>query len=151
MDLKFNVKKQKLERLDSNEIASFTRNYIHVMFDFDEFWQDLQKYVIFTSVDNNKYVMKLGYGKELSCKIPEEVLTGAFFKISVFGGDLLTTSEEIILVNSSGYISDIDDMNLDDAINSSIYDYGFVSRKKHFDEDIDERLNQFEIEEHPYQ
>lgn len=149
MNLKFKLNKQKLIRLDNEEIATYSRNYVDVSFDFDEVWYDLKKYALFVTPTNLRYVVKLGYGKKLSCLIPNEVLENAFFKISVFADDLLTSTQETVLVSSSGYIPDIDDMEEEDVIESQKIWYN-EPRKQHFDEDIDERLNRFEIEEHKY-
>lgn len=150
MNLVFLIRKQKLKRIGSEEIAGFARNNIYATFDFDELWKDLEKYAIFVSADKNRSIVRLGYGKELSCIVPEQVLEGAYFKVSVFGGDLLTSTQSTILLSSSGYISEIDDMDIDDIIQNTTTDYMKVYRKKHFDEDIDVRLNKFEISEHPH-
>ena len=151
MDITFCLKKQKLKRIGFDEIAGFARNHIHATFVFDEDWIDLEKYAIFSSPNGKKCVQELGYGKELSCNIPEEVLTGAYFKVSVFANDLLTSTQEIILLSASGYVSDIDNMNYDDVITTSTNTYSKVYNKKHFDEDYNVRLNKFEVLEHPYQ
>ena len=148
MDLQFKLQKQKLIRIDDEEIASFARNYIHVTFDFDEVWMDLKKYCLFVSPNEDRYIVKLGYGKKLSCTVPEEVLQHSYFNISVFADDLLTSTQETILVSSSGYISEIDDIDEDDIIESNIDN--IYNRKKHYDEDIGGRANRFEISEHPY-
>lgn len=150
MNLIFLIRKQKMKRIGSDEIAGFARNHIHATFDFDELWKDLEKYAIFVSADKSRSIVRLGYGKELSCIVPEQVLKGTYFKVSVFGGDLLTSTQNTILLSSSGYISDIDDMDIDDIIKDTTTDYMKVYRKKHFDEDIDVRLNKFEISEHPH-
>ena len=149
MNLEFKLEKQKLIRLDDEEIATYARNYIHVTFDFDKLWCDLKKYALFVTPNNNRYVVKLGYGKKISCAIPNEVLENAYFKISVFADDLLTSTQETILVSPSGYIPDIDDMDEDEVLETQIL-VSEKSRKKHFDEDLDERVNRFEIAEHPY-
>ena len=147
MNLKFQTDKQKLIRCDDEEIASFSRNHIYVTINFDECWIDLKKYCLFTTPDENKYVVKLGYGKILSCIIPEEVLQRPYFNISVFANDLLTSTQETILISSSGYISDIDDMDEDDILESNTDTY---YRQRHYDEDCWGRINRFEIAEHPY-
>lgn len=149
MNLRFEVNKQKLTRLDDDEIATYARNYIHVTIDFDELWCNLKKYVLFVTPDNNRYVMKLGYGKQITCQIPNEVLENAFFKISVFADDLLTSTQETVLVSSSGYIPEIDDMDEDEVLEGKVSMYNDI-RKKHYDEDRNGRLNRFEIAEHPY-
>lgn len=150
MNLVFLIRKQKIKRIGSDEIAGFARNHIYATFDFDELWEDLEKYAIFVSADKSRSVVRLGYGKELSCIVPKQVLEGTYFKVSVFGGDLLTSTQSTILLSSSGYISEIDDMDIDDIIENTTTDYMKVYRKKHFDEDIDVRLNKFEISEHPH-
>lgn len=149
MNLKFELKKQKLIRLDDEEIATYARNYIHVTFNFDKVWCNLKKYALFVTPDNNRYVVKLGYGKKITCSIPNEVLENAYFKISVFADDLLTSTQETVLVSASGYIPEIDDMDEDEVLETQIL-FSEKPRKKHFDEDLDERVNRFEIAEHPY-
>ena len=149
MNLEFELQKQKLIRLDDEEIATYTRNYIHVTFNFDKVWCDLKKYALFVTPNNNRYVVKLGYGKKITCSVPNEVLENAYFKISVFADDLLTSTQETVLVSASGYIPEIDDMDEDEVLETQII-FSEKSRKKHFDEDIDERVNRFEIAEHPY-
>lgn len=148
MNIEFEVKHQKLTRIDDEEIASFTRNYIYVTIDFDKTWKDLKKYCLFVTPNGDRYVTKLGYGKKLSCIIPEQVLQQSYFNISVFADDLLTSTQETVLVSSSGYISDIDDLEEDDVIESNID--MIYTRKKHYDETCDGRANRFEIAEHPY-
>lgn len=149
MSLKFKLNKQKLTRIDDEEIATYARNYIHATFDFDELWCNLKKYALFVTPNNNRHVVKLGYGKKITCLIPNEVLENAFFRISVFADDLLTSTQETILVSSSGYIPEIDDMEEDEVLEGKTTYYN-EPRKKYYDEDIDERLNRFEIAEHPY-
>ena len=149
MNLEFELQKQKLIRLDDEEIATYARNYIHVTFNFDKVWCDLKKYALFVTPNNNRYVVRLGYGKKITCSIPNEVLENAYFKISVFADDLLTSTQETVLVSASGYIPEIDDMDEDEVLETQII-FSEKSRKKHFDEDIDERVNRFEIAEHPY-
>lgn len=147
MTLYFRTEKQKLIRCDDEEIASFSRNYIHVTITFDKLWYNLKKYCLFITPDESRYVVKLGYGKQLSCKIPEEVLQNSYFNMSVFADDLLTSTQETILVSSSGYISEIDNIDEEDVIESNIENY---VRQKHYDEDLGGRANRFEIAEHPY-
>ncbi len=149
MTLVFTLNKQKLTRQDDEEIATYSRNYIHVTFIFDELWYNLKKYALFVAPNEDRYVVKLGYGKKLSCSIPNEILENAFFKVSVFADDLLTSTQETVLVSSSGYIPEIDNMDEEDVLESNTIKL-FSSQKKNFDEDRNERLNKFEIAEHPY-
>lgn len=151
MNLEFKLDKQKLTRLDDEELATYTRNYIHVTFIFDKLWCNLKKYALFVTPNDNRYVVKLGYGKQITCNIPNEVLENAFFKISVFADDLLTSTQETVLVSSSGYIPEIDDMDEDEVIEGKSKMFTSKGkRKKCYDEEFNERLNRFEIAEHPY-
>lgn len=150
MNLKFKLDKQKLIRLDDEEIATYTRNYIHITFIFDEVWCNLKKYALFVTPNQSRYVVSLGYGKEITCFIPNEVLENAFFKVSVFADDLLTSTQQTVLVSDSGYIPDIDDMEEDEVITTNVISFSDGRRKKNCDEDRNERLNRFEISEHPY-
>ena len=151
MNLRFELNKQKLTRLDDEEIATYARNYIHVTFIFDELWCNLKKYALFVTPNDNRLVVKLGYGKEITCTIPNEVLENAFFKISVFADDLLTSTQETVLVSSSGYIPEIDDMEEDEILDGKSQTfYSNGRRKKCYDEEFNERRNRFEIAEHPY-
>ena len=149
MTLLFVLNKQKLIRQDDEEIATYSRNYVHATFIFDELWYNLKKYALFVTPNESRYVVKLGYGKELSCSIPNEILENDFFKVSVFADDLLTSTQETVLVSSSGYIPEIDNMDEEDVLESNVIKL-FSSQKKNFDEDQNERLNKFEIAEHPY-
>ena len=147
--LEFKLEKQKLVRLDEYEIASFTRNYIDVTFKFDELWCNVKKYVLFVTPNGSQHVIKLGYGQKVSCKIPNQVLENAFFKVSVFGGDLLTSTQETVFVSSSGYTSDIDDLEEGEIVDKSSSN-SIETRQRHYDEEWGGRINQFEIKEHPY-
>ena len=68
MNLEFKLDKQKLTRLDDEELATYARNYIHVTFIFDKLWCNLKKYALFVTPNDNRYVVKLGYGKKITCK-----------------------------------------------------------------------------------
>lgn len=148
MTLRFKIDGQQLSRKDKNEIAGFARNYIYAIFDFDKSWIDLYKYALFSEPNGTKHVVSLGYGKELSCKIPQEVLQKAIFYVSVFADDLYTSTQESVLVFSSGYISEIDDMEYGDVIEGdSLIGDRYYHRDDTFPE---ERRDWFERSEHPY-
>ena len=149
MFLKFYIKGQKLSRCDDLEIAGYARNYIYVMVDFDRHWKDLEKYALFVTPNDDKYVVRLGFGKELSCQIPNEVLTGAYFKISFFGGDLMTSTQQTILISSSGYIPDLDDLDEDSIISSDV-DFTVIPRVNWEDDYRPLRRKKFIEDEHPH-
>lgn len=161
MKLLFKVNKQTLERLDDNVVASFAKNYIICVFDFDEKdWGALDKMALFTDAMGNKYVVDLGYNLKCECNIPEEVLMGNHFKVSVFAGDRMTSTQETITIQPSGY-----DENVDEIIHTEntaenedvkiIYCNGDIEYRRirvRFEDEglIPIRLNRFEREEHPY-
>lgn len=149
MNLFFSVKGQELTRVDDKKIAGFTRNYIHAVFDFDEVWVNRQKFVIFTEPNKTKHVFRLGYGKTLQCKIPQDVLKNTIFKVSVFADKLLTSTEETVIVAPSGYVSDIDDLEEGDIIEGKS-NSDFINYENIDDEYFRERKDHFEMVEHPY-
>lgn len=118
--MKFKIKKQEISRIDDNKVASFSRNYIHATFYFDRFWKDLRKFALFVTPNDDKYIVDLKYGQTIRCIVPQEVLQCSFFKVSCFADDLLTTTQETVMVYSSGYSLEIDDIDLDDDENASI-------------------------------
>lgn len=73
-------------------------------FEVDSDWIDLEKFVIFRDDWRNPYVVHLkGEGNVLSCLVPDCVLDGDNFKVSVFAGDLLSTNNVTIRLLESGY------------------------------------------------
>ena len=149
MNLDFYLKGQELIRCDDKEIAGFSRNYIYVTIHFDHNWVNLEKYALFITPNDSRYVVRLGYGKDLACQIPNEVLENSFFKISVFGGDLLTSTQETIMVRSSGYITDLDELDEGSIIQSNI-DFSVIPRKNWDDDHKQLRRKKFIEDEHPY-
>lgn len=113
MKIHFKLNGLELSRLDEKKIPNFNRNHIYATFDFDEEWIDLEKYALFEAGNGDKYIVHLGYGKDKECLIPNDVLTGALFKVSVFADDLLISTQTNVLLFSSGYSSDIDDLDLE--------------------------------------
>lgn len=103
MKICFNVQKQTLERQDNEMLASYSKNFIRCAFKCLDQWEHIYKYALFSDVSNKKYIVKLGYGEEVSCKIPCDVLKGNYFSVSVFGDNRLTTNQETILLEPSGF------------------------------------------------
>lgn len=152
MTLFFKIKGQQLQRIDDSKIAGYARNHIDAIFEFDGFWMEHLKYALFSEPDGTKHIVELGYGQCLSCKIPGDVLKNSYFYISVFANDLLTTTQEMILVLPSGYIDDLDNLDEEDIIKDTSSNIDFiVDNKKNVDEDYYYcRHNRFERKEHPY-
>ena len=148
--MKFKIEKQEIKRIDDDKIASFSRNYIYAIFDFDRVWKDLRKFALFVTPNQKKYIVDLGYGKELSCTVPSEVLQAAYFKVSCFADDLLTTTQETVLIYPSGYSNDIDDLDLEseNASVSNNNDGEIIHRLKYDDICFIRPQKEFEKKEH---
>lgn len=110
MKLYFTVNKQTLERQDDEILASFSKNFIRCGFECQHPWDDIYKYALFSDVSNKKYIVDLGYGHKVQCKIPCDVLKGNYFSVSIFGGNRLTTNQETVLLEPSGFTTAVDDL-----------------------------------------
>ena len=104
--IEFEVHNQTLVRVDSKEILNSNKDMYKAVFTFDEEseWTDLNKFVIFTDGWGNTVTQHIGKtGNVLSCLIPSSVLSGSYFKVSVYAGDLITTNSITISLIQSGY------------------------------------------------
>lgn len=153
MELKFKIKGQELIRIDKNPVASYTRNLLKCTFCFDEHWINLKKYAIFINVEDEKFVLPLGFGKKLSCLIPQDVMKTNYFRVSVFADELLTSTQETILLSPSGYDADIDDLDMDDIEEIKQNDFEDIEDKRRYYDDEVPRIphcKQFIRDEHPW-
>ena len=116
MKLHFTIDKQTLRREDDEMLASYSKNFVRCVFRCEYPWDDMYKYALFSDVSNKKYIVDLGYGHKVQCKIPCDVLKGNFFSVSVFGGNRLTTNQESIILESSGFSDSVE--SLLNSINS---------------------------------
>lgn len=103
MKLRFTITKQQLKREDNEILASYSKNFVRCVFKCEHRWVNIYKYALFTDVSNQKFIVDLGYGEKVSCRVPCEVLKGNYFLVSVFGDNRLTTTQETILVEPSGF------------------------------------------------
>lgn len=106
MIIEFEVHNQILERTDSQDIVNKNKNIYKCRFTFEENseWIDANKFVIFTDGWGNSSTVHLGKeGNVLSCLIPDKVLRGSYFQVSVYAGDLVTTNNVSIALIQSGY------------------------------------------------
>jgi len=103
MKIHFTVEEQTLEREDNQILASYSKNFVRCVFKCGCYWSDIYKYALFSDVSNKKYIVDLGYGSIVQCHIPTDALKGNYFSVSVFGGDRLTTNQETVLVEPSGF------------------------------------------------
>ena len=104
MDLEFHLINQILTRTDNQKVIQKSKNIYQCHFTINgEIWDNLEIFAIFSDSFNNKRTVPLGKGNELSCVLPNFVLKGTFFKVSLFAGDLITTNIISIPLLSSLY------------------------------------------------
>jgi len=101
--LNFNVDNTELKRNDNTAIISKSKHMHQAIFKFTgEIWHGVEKIAIFTDSWGKSRRMYLGKYKKCKCIIPDKALTGTYFNIVVYGGDLITTNEiSVPLVYSS--------------------------------------------------
>ena len=108
--LSFKVEKDHLIRLDKEKITDKTRNYILLSFSsFSEDWEDLNVFLILQDEAKNNYLFDLNEDNPL-VTVPEVVLRGGLFKVSVVGFNedtRITTNRRTIPLFPSGYTTDI--------------------------------------------
>lgn len=108
MDLEFNIENQIITRTDRNPTVNKSRNYLECNFNFmSSDWEDLEKFAIFTNTRGNNYIVNLGISSNSCCIVPSDVLLGEYFKVSVYGGDLITTNVVKIHMLKSGYTKNV--------------------------------------------
>lgn len=107
--LNFEIKKQKLKRIDKNVIVNKSKNIISCKFEFldPENWGNIEKFAIFTNAKHDTYVCSLGKNMTCECIIPEEAMLGKFMKVGLFGGDRITTNNLIIPLLHSNFTINI--------------------------------------------
>lgn len=111
MILNFEVNNQIMKKCDTNEdIDLLNYNYnqycCNFSFNTDEnsLWNEIDKFAIFTDGWNNTSIVHLGTENSVNCFVPKDVLRGTFFKVSVYGGDLISTNNVFIPLQMSGYV-----------------------------------------------
>lgn len=107
--LSFKVKQDHLIRLDTEKITNKTRNYINLEFtSFTEDWAELDIYLIMQDEQKNNYLFDLNEA-EPTVTVPEIVLRGGYFKLSVVGfndNERITTNIRTIHLRPSGYTTE---------------------------------------------
>lgn len=108
MILNFEINQQIIERVDSNILVNKSKNYLECNFKFKTSeWTDIEKFAIFKDSWGSSYRVHLGKECESTIIVPEEALRGTFFKVSLYGGDRVTTNEKTIPLIPAGYTSEI--------------------------------------------
>ena len=101
MEIRFAVKNQALTRLDDNTVVEKSRGYLTARFEFSDDWDGLTKTAIFRHNKGTPWEMLLD--AENVCDVPWEATLAGEMEVSVFGGDLITTNAEAVIVEPSGY------------------------------------------------
>lgn len=123
MNLKFTVNNQilKIETEEELELYNYNYNQYNCIFSFntdeESLWKDVDKFVIFRDSWDNACTVHLGEGDVCECLIPSVVLNGTFFRVALYGGDLVSTNNVSLPLLMSGYI----DPNNPDYIQSWVY------------------------------
>ena len=98
MNLSFEVTNQSIRRTDKNTVVADSKNYLYATFTFSDEWQGV-KTAIFKH-GGEKYHVLL---ENDMCLVPWEVIKQGILDVSVFCGDLITSSTAHVTVNKSGY------------------------------------------------
>ena len=138
--LEFEVDNQTLIRIDSQDVINKSRNVYKCIFHFEEDseWINLNKFALFTDGWGNSRTQHLGNNSNtVSCLVPDMMLKGSYFKISVYAGDLITTNTISVGLIQSGYNRKYDNFHhghhhkdifveifdrLDNSVDSIFYD-----------------------------
>ena len=103
----FNIYGQYLKRRDHHTIVNKSHNILKCKFTFKHnLWDGVEKFALFSN-STDTYNIPLGNKNSGDCIVPWEVLQGKWFKITLYGGDLITTNEVTIPLIRSGYTTDI--------------------------------------------
>lgn len=98
--LRFTVNGQELKSHPVTVVAD-SRNYLSAEFVFGPDWEGIEKTAVFQAASGAVYHMLVQDGV---CSVPEEVIRVPWFRVSVFGGDRLTTNRAEISVCQSGFL-----------------------------------------------
>lgn len=103
----FNIYGQYLKRKDHHTVVNKSHNILKCKFTFkDAIWDNVEKFALFSN-STDTYNIPLGSNASGDCIVPWEVLQGKWFKLTIYGGDLITTNEVTIPLIRSGYTNDI--------------------------------------------
>lgn len=118
IEIQLKAENQRLKRTDKEPIVGYSKNIIKAKFTIEgDIWKDVDKFAIFTDAFDNKTTMHLGSESNCNCIVPSSCLKTSFFKITVYGGDLILTNAITIPLVESEYSrkhhSDYDDCSKD--------------------------------------
>ncbi len=109
MILEFEIDGQVLKRTDSHIVVNKNKNVYKCQFTFEQGseWVGLNKFAIFKDGWGNSTTVHLGKNDNIvTCCLPNRVLGGSFFEVSIYAGNLLTTNNVSFILVESGYTHD---------------------------------------------
>lgn len=98
LNLSFEVTNQLIRRIDKNTVVADSKNYLYATFIFSDEWQGT-KTAIFKHSGETYHVLL----ENDMCLVPWEVIKQGILSVSVFCGDLITSSTAHITINKSDY------------------------------------------------
>lgn len=105
--IRFQVNGQHLKRVDKVIVVNKLRNILVANFEFKKGWSEVTPFAIFKN-KTESYCIPISMEENIGeCIVPHEVLQSKWFKMTLFGGDLITTNELTIYLVESGYTTDI--------------------------------------------
>ena len=104
IELQFETENQLLRRKDDEIIVNKAKNIIKASFTINgDVWNGVEKFAIFRDAFDNETTTYLGKESVCSCVVPASCLKTSFFKVTIYGGDLITTNSITIPLRDSGY------------------------------------------------
>ena len=103
--LLFSIVNQELIREDNVFLVNKTQKFVEAEFTFKTpEWDDLEKFAVF-NIKGRSYTFPIGDNKICTITVPREALKSTHFRVSIFGGDMLTTNSVKILLGEKIRIS----------------------------------------------
>lgn len=116
IEIQFTTENQLLKRTDKEILINKSKNIIKAKFTINgDVWENIDKFAIFTDAFDNKTTLHLGKGSLCNCVVPSSCMKTNFFKVSIYGGDLITTNAITIPLIDSGFSKHHHDCDEDNA------------------------------------
>ena len=101
MQLDFIVEEQTLRLVSVKKVVADSVDYLTCKITFSDDWEGVTKSATFFPSKGEPFTQTL---EDDCCVVPHEVIKAPMFKVSVFGGELITTNKVIVGVVESGYV-----------------------------------------------
>lgn len=113
MILNFKLQNQIIKRTDKKIVINKSKNILFADFIFEgEEWEGIHKFAIFKNEKMQAFTSSLGLDDNCRCSVPAEAITGRYLKVSVYGGDLVTSNELTITLVPAGYTTNISNSSM---------------------------------------